>query len=102
MNDPEAIRFCNEVIRPLCEQARAMRVRIDALRVAWFSGIDAKFGKSDELVEDGREMEGISKLTCGDVTNSVAQLIKTADQEASAWDVSILQKPCVRQIPSIT
>jgi hypothetical protein len=99
INDPEAIRFVNEVLRPLCEEARGLNIRLGALRTLWYGGLDAKFSKSEELVEDGRESEGVSRLTANDVTNAVAQILKTAPGESGAWNEEIIQKPCVRQLP---
>jgi hypothetical protein len=52
-----------------------------------------------DTVEDGREAEGVSRLTAGDVTNAVSQLIKTATGESGAWNSEIIQKPCVRLLP---
>lgn len=99
ITDPEAIRFVNETLRPLCEEARSLRVRLDALRTMWYGGMNNKIGNNAEAIEDGREAEGVSRLTSADVTNAVAQLIKTAEAESAAWNKEVLQKPCVRQLP---
>ena len=101
MNHLEAIRFSNEVVRPLCEEARAFKVRLDAMKLAWFSGMDSHFNAdTGDEVEDGRQdPEAQSLLTCGDVVNAVAQLLKTATGEAGEWHSGIIQKPCVRFLP---
>lgn len=93
INNPEAIRFVNEVLRPLCEEARAFRIRIAALSTEWFLGKNDLFAVPVDTVEDGRRTEGISRLTAGDVTNAVAQLLN--------WNPNseIIQKPCVRKLP---
>ena len=39
MTDPTVIRFVNEVVRPMAEQLRALRVRLDAAFVAWAAGL---------------------------------------------------------------
>lgn len=100
VTDPEAIRFVNESIRTTCEAARALRVKLDAMRTLWYGGMNTKFANASDTVEDGREAEGVSRLTAGDVTNAVAQLIKTATGEASEWNTEIIQKPCVQQLPT--
>jgi hypothetical protein len=98
MDDKQAVRFVNEVVRPLAEDLRAMRVRLGALRTTWFSGMNSKFAEAGEPVVDGRENEGVSRLTCGDVTNFVAQALKTAPGEAGEWNDQIVEKPCVRSL----
>lgn len=98
MNNPEAIKFVNEVVRPLAEDLRAMKLKLGALRTSWFSGKNALFANTAEPVEDGRERDGVSRLTCGDVTNLVAQALKTAPGESSEWNDQIIEKPCVRTL----
>lgn len=93
ITDAEAIRFCNEVVRPLCEELRALRVRIVAAQTQWFLGLNTVFAAPADTVEDGRAAEGVSRLTAADVTNAVAQLL-AVDPNAQ-----IIQKPCVRQLP---
>jgi hypothetical protein len=99
ISNPNAIDFVNEVIRPLCEEARSLQVRLNALRTQWYAGQNTVFAQAADTVEDGREVEGVSRLTAGDVTNAVSQLIKTATGEAGAWNSEIVQKPCVRLLP---
>lgn len=99
MNNPEALRFVNEVVRPMCEEVRALGIKLDSLSIAWFAGLDANFATAGDPIEDNREGEGISRLTCGDVTNAISQLIKTAPGQAAAWDKGVIQRPCVRQLP---
>lgn len=96
MNNPEAIRFVNETVRPLAEKIRALKAELNAARVTWYSGMNANFNKGTELVEDGRDAEGVSRLACDDVINFMSQAIKTAEAEASAWNDQVVSKPCVR------
>lgn len=91
--DPEAIRFSNEVVRPLCEQARGLAVLLAALSTEWFLGMNAKFSGAADTVEDGREGEGVSRLVGADVTNAVSQLL------GISLNSEIIQKPCVRLLP---
>lgn len=98
--NPEAIRFVNEVVRPLCEEARGLKVRLGAMKTAWFGGINNLVGNgANDNIADGREGEGVSRLTAADITNAVSQLLKTAPGEAQEWNPEIIQKPCVRQLP---
>lgn len=98
ISNPENIRFVNEVVRPLCEDVRALQVRLNAMRTQWYGGQNTAFGNAGDTVDDNREAEGVSRLTAGDVTGAVAQLIQTATGEANAWNAEIIQKPCVRQL----
>lgn len=100
ITNPEAIRFVNEVIRPLCEQARNLKVDLGAMRTAWYGGLNTVIGSSSgDAIADGREAEGVSRLTAADVTNAVSQLLKTAPGEVGEWNAEIIQKPCVRILP---
>lgn len=98
MNDPEAIRFVNEVVRPLAEKLRAVKAELNSARISWYAGLNTKFATGADPVDDGRDAEGVSRLTCGDVTNFIAQAIKTAAAEGSEWNEQIIAKPCVRAI----
>lgn len=99
ITNPEDIRFVNEVIRVIAEEARAFKIRANALQSAWFLGLNSHFANSDDTIEDGREAEGVSRLTAGDVTNLVAQVTKIAEGQSEEWNQEIIQKPCVRVLP---
>lgn len=97
MNDPQGIRFVNEVVRPLAEQLRANKVKLEAIKVEWENGVSDLFSKGGDI-EDGREAEGVSRLTCDDVNNFMAQVLKIALGGAAALDEAIIAKPCVRAL----
>lgn len=95
ITDPQAIRFVNEVIRPLSEQLRALRANIDSATFAWNGGISALIpNDANELVDDGRENEGVSRLTGADIRAVVAAMagVRTAGTDAQ------ISKPCVRAL----
>jgi hypothetical protein len=94
VTDPEAIRFVSEQIRPLCEAARALNVRIDAMTTAWFAGLNADFPNDSSAVDDGREDEGVSRLTGANVNSAVGNLIAMK----AASNSEILSLPCVRPL----
>lgn len=93
ITNPEAIQFVNTALRPLCEEARILAVRIAAAQTQWFLGTNAAFAAGADTVEDGRDAEGISRLTGADVTNAMSQLL------GISLNAEIIQKPCVRQLP---
>lgn len=92
--DPQAIKFCNEQVRPLCEEARALMARIDAMNTSWGAGINAMFPNDASLVADGRDAEGVSRLTGANIQSVVGILlaIKTAS------NTQIISLPCVRAL----
>ena len=95
ITDPQAIKFVNEVIRPLSEQLRALKANIDAATFAWNGGISAKVPNDPlEILEDGREAEGVSRLTGADIRAVVAIL---GNVRAAVTDATV-SKPCVRPL----
>lgn len=95
----EAIRYVNEVIRPTAETLRALKAEIDAATVTWFGGLNAVIGSSSgDTLQDGREAEGVSRLTGADITNLVVQMLayQTACNAGGVADV--ISKPCVRTL----
>lgn len=100
ITDPQAIRFSNEVVRPLCERMRSLKADIDAARAAYDGGIgDFFFGHNGEAVEDGREADGVSRLTGNDV---LAWVDFTLYQQKAAMEATgvpgMIAKPCVRTL----
>ncbi len=100
ITDPQAIRFCNEVVRPLCERFRALKADIDAARAAYDGGIGTFFYQHNaEAVQDGREAEGTSRLTGNDVLAFVDFVLY---QQKAALEVTgvpeLIAKPCVRSL----
>jgi hypothetical protein len=98
ITDPQAIRYTNEIIRPLAEVMRALKARIDAGMVTWYGTIAALVPNDSSPLADGREADGVSRLTGADINSFVAQLAayKTALEQAGVPDV--ISKPCVRPI----
>lgn len=94
IQDPEAVRFVNEQVRPLCEKARALSAEIAAMQTLWFGGLDAKFPNDATALDDGREGQGVSRLTGSQVQLAVGVLI-AMHGEANA---EIIAKPCVRPL----
>jgi hypothetical protein len=94
ITDPRVIKLTNEQVRPLAEQARAMRARIDSLTTDWFGGLNTLVPNTTDLVADGRDAEGASRLTGADVNSLVGNLIAAHD----ALNAQIIAKPCVRPL----
>jgi hypothetical protein len=94
ITDPEAIRFVNEEIRPLCESARALAARIDSMKDRWDAGISDIFANNEDVLIDGRADKGVSVLTSLNIKQAGADLLA---MRASITDAQI-SKPCVRPI----
>jgi hypothetical protein len=99
ITDPEAIKFVNEYIRPMCEQIRSSNAKGADFAIKW-AGISAGFpNDAAEMLEDGREDEGISRLTGADI-NAVATVFSSLLGDLDSTAQAIIQKPCVRPLLS--
>ena len=98
IDDPQAIRFVNEVVRPLCERVRALRADINAARAAYDAGIgDLFFTHGAEAVVDRREAEGVSRLVGNDVLAFVALVLDSMKNTLNDAGAQVtVAKPCVR------
>lgn len=94
MNNPEALAFVNNQIRPLAELARAFRARVADAKIEWFGGINTLVPNTAETIDDGREAEGVSRLVGTDVNGLMSVLIGMAD----AGNDQIIEKPTVRPL----
>ena len=96
ITDPEAIKFVNDYIRPMCETLRYMTVRGADWSTKW-GEISALFPNDTSLVEDGRSEEGISRLTGADI-NNVSIVFSTLLTMMDASAQTAVAKPCVRPL----
>lgn len=95
MNDPEAIKFSNEIVRPYCEKMRNMYWEFKALVPYWSDTISAMIpNDSNEILEDGRDSD--TELTGEDLHNFVIEAAKYIAAVEELGVLSIIQKPCVR------
>ena len=96
--DTEVIRYCNEIIRPHAEKMRALKATCDSALVTWYGQISSDCPNDSSPIADGREAEGVSRLTGADVVNLVTQMaaFKTACEVSGVADV--ISKPCVRSL----
>lgn len=82
ITDPEAIRFVNEQVRPLCERARvrarAIKVEIDAMPTAGYGGLNSLLPSDSTALVTGRDAEGVSRLT-GAQDNAAAYVVAAGD-----------------------
>ena len=96
ITDPEAIKFVNEYIRPMCENIRYMKARGDDFAIKW-AGLSGGFPNDTSVVEDGRDAEGISRLTGADI-NAVAAVFDALLMDIDSAAETVIAKPCVRPL----
>ena len=93
---PTAVTFLNEEIRPWCEKVRALNVEGDAIAVKWFAGMNSTISNTSDVIEDGREGQGVSRVTGADV-NSVMNAVLAIQTALASYD-TIISKPTVRPL----
>ena len=96
ITDQEAIAFANNYIRPMCETLRYVTVRGEDWAKKW-STVSSLFPNDTSELQDGRDAEGISKLTAQDINNVAVvfnALLNLMDESAK----TAVAKPCVRPL----
>ena len=98
IDNPEAVRFTNEVVRPMCEKIRALKAEIDAVRVVYDASIGTHFFSfGGESIVDKREAEGVSRLTGNDILGYVDVVLYQMKALLDTVGVgAMIAKPCVR------
>jgi hypothetical protein len=96
ITDAEAIKFTNDYIRPMCENLRFMNARGADWAQKW-TQMSSKFPNDTSVVEDGREAEGISRLSGADI-NAVAAVFGSLLTIMDATAQTAINKPCVRPL----
>ena len=94
-NDPEQIAWVNEFVRPLAEALRNDKVRIDDGMIVWNQRFSTDIPNDATVLDDGREAEGVSRLTGADIHQWVAE----AQEMALNLNPQINDKPTVRELP---
>lgn len=90
ITNPRAIKFVNERIRTIAEQIRDLKIAMDDHVANWSQGVSALVPNSPgQAVEDGREKEGVSRLTGADVNLMVTRMrsLQTLLNGANVMDV---------------
>lgn len=99
ITDPEAIRFVNAIIRPLSERVRDAKVVVDDAAEEWTGqSMNAFFTNGPDTVEDGREAQGVSRLTAQDVADFVAIVASVRAVLDAPGAMDTVRKLCVREL----
>jgi hypothetical protein len=76
---------------------RDLKQDADTAIVSWFTTISANCPNDPlEVVEDGRETQGISRLTGADITSVITQFLAYQTQLDQSGVAGVISKPCVR------
>lgn len=99
ITDPEVIRFNNEYIRPACELGRAFKAAVNDLHARWIAdgengSIASRCPGTADLIADGRENEGVSRMT-GYSLGAAHDNLKAG---ADTLNLDIIELPCVRPL----
>jgi hypothetical protein len=99
MSSKEVVKYTNEQVRPMAEKLRGLKAEIDAALLQWHSGIGAELTADlSTTIDDGREAEGISRLTANDCVNLIAILESLQAELGQVGKAQIISKPCVRPL----
>lgn len=98
IDNPEAIRYVNEKVRPLSEKMVQLEVLMRDVIKDWNDTFSVIIGTNptDDIV-DGREDEGVSRLTAADI----AVLGVEIQYILTRWDsatMTKIRKPAVRGV----
>jgi hypothetical protein len=99
VNDPQAIKFCNERLRPLAEEFERLFAEMQSVKGWWDVYGATFFGgavQGTDLVDDGRAAEGVAQLTAADVLSFMAHVGTTHAQYAAPYVMDVMRKPTVR------
>jgi len=95
ITDREAIRFVNEQARPLAQEFRRLKAKIDWAIVDWFTKISPKIPNDSSPLMDDREEEGVGRVVGSDVVNGISQFLAFQSQMNADGVASVISKLCV-------
>lgn len=99
ITDPEAIRYCNEVLHPLAEKIRALDAEMSSALITYNAGVgDVFYNNTGEIIMDGREAEGIPRNTGNDALLMVTQMQAFKAQMDGAGVRNVISSWCVRPL----
>lgn len=98
ITNAEAIRFSNEVIRPLCEKFQWLKILTDDALNQWSLVAASIPNDADEALEDERQGEGVRQITGQDIHRVVTFLDSVATTMSDGTVPADLLKPSVRGV----
>ena len=98
VTNQEAITFCDQRLRPLAEALRDLQAVASDAKGVWDGGVGTIITDPGGDIADGREDEGVSRLTSVDCANFMAQVDTLLTQFGGAGVMDVIRKPCVRPL----
>ena len=98
VNDPAALKVIGEGVRPMAERLRALDVAIVALQRDYAALANVPADDPGVLIDDGRDNEGISRLTGADVAAFMKTLESVHKVLSEDGVADVVNKPCVRAL----
>lgn len=94
MNDPRAIKFANDYVRPVSERLRALNAILGAALTEWNANsneIALLFATGTDVLVDGRAGDGVRQLTSAEIE----QIIGVITAVSAAINNQIVGVACV-------
>lgn len=101
ITNEEFIRWVNEVIRPLAETLRSAGLTVDSTIDEWnrnYLGLLGGLDGADDVVLDGRESQGVSRLTGADIKAFIAAISALQSGYQAGKMTDVIYKPCVKPV----
>lgn len=100
ITDPQAVRFVDEIIRPLAEAFEALDANAQIAKDRYTSEFAplVSGNTGTDAIDDGRAAEGVSRLTLADIQNFATQVNAFVAQMDNAGVRDVIRKPGVRRI----
>ena len=97
ITDPQVIKFCNEVVRPLADKLIGVDAVITAETITWVAEVAPSLASAADadIVDDGASEDGRTPLTKADIINFVTQLAALTTLWSAAGVRDVISKPHV-------
>ena len=100
ITDKTIALFLNDQVRPMAEAARSFKLRLKSLVLDYETKIENEMVKmaDEDIINDGREVEGVPLRTIGEFREWLAILRKVVDSGVDQWPEDLIAKFCVRKL----
>jgi hypothetical protein len=98
ITNAEAVQYVNDRLHRRSEQIRAMLFILQDDRAKWNGGISANIPNDTSVVDDGREAEGVTRLTGADVNLIMARCASLLAVLEAQYAMDCIYKACVRAV----
>jgi hypothetical protein len=95
INNPQAVRFSNEKLRPLADAMLTMYRIAKSMELSWLAqGMDARLTNTSDRIIDGSVEDGRTAITGADANalRAVAAALVTAMEAAASSKLKVVDK----------